>query len=103
MSEKIYRPWGWYQVGFQPETTGKIKFQTKHICVYPKKRLSLQSHFKRSEHWVMVKGTGIVQVGKDFLTLHENQHVYIPKETLHRITIQLIQISNLLKHKLVNI
>ena len=51
----------------------------------------------------MVKGTGIVQVGKDFLTLHENQHVYIPKETLHRITIQLIQISNLLKHKLVNI
>ena len=47
--------------------------------------MSLQSHSKRSEHWVIVKGTACVQVGKDNLILHPNQHVYIPKETLHRI------------------
>ena len=57
----------------------------KRIGVYPGKRLSLQSHYKRSEHWVIVKGKAKVQVGKDFQILHPNQHVYIPKETLHRM------------------
>ena len=79
--DKTSRPWGWYiNVKEEPKV-----FKIKHICVFPKKRLSLQSHFKRSEHWVIVKGTAKVQVGKDDLILHPNQHVYIPKETLHRI------------------
>ena len=79
--EKVERPWGWYiNVKEENET-----FKIKHICVYPGKRLSLQSHNRRSEHWVIVKGNAIVQVGKDQLCLHANQNVYIPKETLHRI------------------
>tara|TARA_B110000037_G_C17059110_1_gene481096 strand:+ start:169 stop:513 length:345 start_codon:yes stop_codon:yes gene_type:complete len=80
--DKVERPWGWY-INVKEE---KGFFKIKHICVKPKKRLSLQSHYKRSEHWVIVKGIATIQVGKDILTLHENQHVYIPKETLHRIT-----------------
>ena len=79
--EKVERPWGWY-INVKEENQ---VFKIKHICVYPGKRLSLQSHYKRSEHWVIVKGNAKVQVGKDVLCLHANQSVYIPKETLHRI------------------
>lgn len=79
---KVYRPWGWYINVHGHDNNG---FKVKHIGVYPGKRLSLQSHNKRSEHWVIVKGNACVQVGKDFLNLEPNQHVYIPKETLHRM------------------
>jgi len=79
---KVYRPWGYY---INIEGNDKSGFKVKRICVYPGKRLSLQSHNKRSEHWVIVKGNARVQVGKDFLNLEPNQHVYIPKETLHRM------------------
>ena len=79
--EKTHRPLGLY-INVKEE---KNCFKIKHIGVLPGKRLSLQSHFKRSEHWVMVKGIGKVTVGKDELILHKNQNVFIPKETLHRI------------------
>ena len=79
---KVYRPWGWY---INVEGSDDGGFKVKRIGVYPGKRLSLQSHYKRSEHWVIVKGKAKVQVGKDFQILHPNQHVYIPKETLHRM------------------
>lgn len=51
----------------------------------PGRRISLQSHHRRSEHWVIVKGVAKVTVGADEIMMHSNQHVYIPKETLHRI------------------
>lgn len=79
--EPVERPWGWY-INVKEE---KNVFKIKHICVYPGKRLSLQSHNKRSEHWVIVKGNAKVQVGKDQLLLHANQSVFIPTEALHRI------------------
>lgn len=77
----VNRPWGWY-INVKEESG---KFKVKHICVYPEKRLSLQSHFKRSEHWVIISGNAKVTLGKDELFLHRNQNIYIPKETLHRI------------------
>lgn len=77
----VSRPWGVYESIFQVDKT----CQVKTIVVFPGKRLSLQSHRHRSEHWVIVSGTGKVQVGKDFHILQKNQHIYIPKETLHRI------------------
>ena len=77
----VERPWGSYESIYTIES----KTQVKRITVKPQCRLSLQSHKHRSEHWVIVQGVGKVQIGKDYLTLHENQHVYIPKETLHRI------------------
>lgn len=79
---KVYRPWGWY-INIEGHDTGG--FKVKRIGVYPGKRLSLQSHYKRSEHWVITKGIAKVQIGMDFVTLNVNQHVYIPKETLHRM------------------
>ena len=79
---KAYRPWGWY---INVEGNDHSGFKVKRIGVYPGKRLSLQSHNHRSEHWVVVKGTAKVQVGKDFHILKKNQHVYIPIGVLHRM------------------
>jgi mannose-1-phosphate guanylyltransferase len=79
---KVFRPWGWY---INIEGNDNNGFKVKRIGVYPGKRLSLQSHRCRSEHWVIVKGKARVQVGKDFINLEPNHHVYIPKETLHRM------------------
>ena len=78
----VYRPWGYYTNIEGHDYNG---FKVKRIAVYPGKRLSLQSHNKRSEHWVIVKGTGRVQVGEKFIILEKDQHVYIPIKTLHRI------------------
>lgn len=79
---KIYRPWGWYINIDGGDNSG---YKVKRICVYPGKRLSLQTHNHRSEHWVIVKGTAKVQLGKDIHILRPNQSVYIPIEVLHRI------------------
>ena len=79
---KAYRPWGWYiSIDGNDHSGSKVK----RICVYPGKRLSLQSHNQRSEHWVIVKGTAKVQVGKDFHILRPNQSIYIPSGVLHRM------------------
>jgi len=59
MEEKSDRPWGWYSTINGNDYTG---YKVKKIGVYPGKRLSLQSHDKRSEHWVIIKGNAKVQV-----------------------------------------
>lgn len=74
------RPWGKYQVIYEDDTK-----KTKLITVYPNKRLSLQSHKYRSEHWVITNGTAKVQVGENILILNRNEYVYIPVGELHRI------------------
>jgi len=77
---KDHRPWGWYEsllVG--------SRFQVKRITVLPGASLSLQSHFHRSEHWIVVEGTARVTVDQDIRILTENQSVYIPLGAVHRI------------------
>ena len=81
-SNKVLRPWGWYTNIEGNDNTG---YKVKKIGVNPGKKLSLQSHSKRSEHWVIIKGKAKVQVGEDFHILHKNQHVYIPIGVLHRM------------------
>lgn len=80
---KFHRPWGFYETVLGGDDTGGYK--VKRITVYPRKRLSLQSHKKRSEHWVIVSGTAKVQVGEDVHVLSRNQSVYIPVGVLHRL------------------
>jgi len=80
--KKVFRPWGWY---INVEGDDYNGFKIKRIAVYPGKRLSLQSHNHRSEHWVIVKGNAKVQVGNDNILLNADQNVYIPIKTLHRI------------------
>jgi len=80
--KKVFRPWGWY---INVEGDDYNGFKIKRIAVYPGKRLSLQSHNHRSEHWVIVKGNAKVQVGSDNILLNADQNIYIPIKTLHRI------------------
>ncbi len=77
---KEFRPWGWYiNINEGPG------FKVKRIGVYPGKRLSLQTHAHRSEHWVLVKGKAKLQIGQDFHIITKNYHTYIPIGVLHRI------------------
>jgi mannose-1-phosphate guanylyltransferase len=79
-----YRPWGWYK-NIEGKDDGSLGFKIKRIGVYPGRRLSLQSHNFRSEHWVIVKGQAKVTLQDNELYLEKDQNVYIPVKTLHRI------------------
>ncbi|NDR59754.1 mannose-1-phosphate guanylyltransferase/mannose-6-phosphate isomerase [Aliiruegeria sabulilitoris] len=77
---KDHRPWGW----FESLVVGG-RFQVKRILVHPGAALSLQSHFHRSEHWIVVEGTAKVTVDDEVKLLTENQSVYIPLGAVHRM------------------
>jgi len=76
----VHRPWGTYR-----SIHNGHRVQVKHIMVKPGGQLSLQLHHHRAEHWVVVEGTAHVVRGEDMLVLHEDQSVYIPLETKHRL------------------
>ncbi|GJE57484.1 MULTISPECIES: mannose-1-phosphate guanylyltransferase/mannose-6-phosphate isomerase [Methylobacterium] len=78
---RMYRPWGWYQRIDIGE-----RFQVKRIMVTPGGRLSLQKHFHRAEHWVVVKGTAEVTLNEQIILVHENEAVYLPIGSMHRLT-----------------
>jgi mannose-1-phosphate guanylyltransferase/mannose-6-phosphate isomerase len=77
---KVERPWGSYET----LDTGP-RFQIKHINVGPGETLSLQMHFHRSEHWIVVRGTAQVTVGERNFLLQENESTYIPAGEKHRL------------------
>ena len=78
--ERMYRPWGWYQT-----LELQDRFQVKRIVVYPGGRLSLQKHFHRAEHWVVVRGAAQVTVGERVELINENRSIYIPLGEVHRL------------------
>ena len=80
LHDLVQRPWGSYQC-----LDNGVRFQVKRICVNPGKKISLQLHHHRAEHWVVVSGTAKVTRGEDVFTLNENQSTYIPAETKHRL------------------
>ncbi len=75
-----HRPWGSFTVLEEGE-----RYKIKRIVVNPKQRLSLQMHYHRSEHWVVIKGAAKVTIGEKELLAHENESVYVPKSTVHRL------------------
>ncbi len=77
---RMYRPWGWYQ----RIDTGQ-RFQVKRIMVKPGHRLSLQKHYHRAEHWVVVRGTAEITVDDQILLRHENEAAYLPIGSTHRL------------------
>ncbi len=78
--KRVYRPWGWYE-----QLSEGSRFQVKALMVNPGARLSLQSHYHRAEHWVVVSGTAEVQVAEETRLLSENESVYIPIGAKHRL------------------
>ena len=75
-----HRPWGWYRIIDDSED-----HKVKEIEVNSKSRLSLQSHSKRSEVWVVIKGEATVTVDETVLTLKANDSIYIPTGSKHRL------------------
>ena len=79
--KKKYRPWGNYLSLAESEN-----WQVKRIEVNVKGALSLQLHRKRSEHWIVVKGTALVEIDEKKFILEENQSTYIPLGSKHRLS-----------------
>src|SRR6516164_6206645 len=77
---KVHRPWGSYQSVDNGE-----RHQVKRIIVKPGQRLSLQKHYHRSEHWIVVRGAARVTVNELVKTVHENESIYIPIGAVHRL------------------
>ncbi len=76
----VFRPWGSYQ-----GIDAGDGYQVKHIMVKPGGRLSLQSHTKRAEHWIVVQGTAKVTCDDKVFLLNENQSTFIPLGARHRL------------------
>lgn len=77
---RVYRPWGWFQT-----IDDGYRYRVKHIQVNPGSKLSLQKHWHRSEHWVVVTGTALVTCGDKTFSLRENESTFIPAGTIHRL------------------
>lgn len=74
------RPWGYYKVLADTDT-----YKIKEIVILPHKRLSLQRHQRRSEHWYILTGRAEVTLDEKMIALVPGQSVDIPEGTLHRI------------------
>ena len=77
---RIYRPWGYYQ-----SVDEGARYQVKRIVVRPGGRLSLQKHYHRAEHWVIVRGAAEVTLNGEAHLLHENELIYLPIGSRHRL------------------
>lgn len=75
---KVHRPWGWYDALDRGD-----RFQVKRIVVNPGARLSIQMHYHRAEHWVVVKGVAEVTNGEDTYLLAQNESTFIPVGRRH--------------------
>jgi mannose-1-phosphate guanylyltransferase/mannose-6-phosphate isomerase len=77
---RTYRPWGSYE-----NIDAGNRFKVKRITVNPGSALSLQMHYHRAEHWIVVRGTARITKGDEVFLLNENQSTYIPHGTNHRL------------------
>jgi mannose-1-phosphate guanylyltransferase/mannose-6-phosphate isomerase len=75
-----HRPWGTYSV-----LAEESQFKIKRIVIDPGQRLSLQLHYHRNEHWIVIRGTAKVSVGDKETYVHKNQSVYVAKAEIHRL------------------
>ncbi len=80
LHQRVFRPWGSYESLIVSD-----RFQVKRIVVNPGEKLSLQKHFHRAEHWIVVAGTAEITRGDDVFILTEDQSTYIPLGTKHRL------------------
>lgn len=92
--QRMPRPWGWSQ------TTDRGKrFRVNRMMVQPGERLSLQMHYNRAEHWVILQGTAEITIGDEHRTLFENQSIYVAVAVRHqlynpgKIPLELIQVQ----------
>ncbi len=77
---RVYRPWGFYETLISGD-----RFQVKRIVVNAGHKLSLQKHFHRAEHWVVVNGSALVTCDDDEKLVRENESIYLPLGCVHRL------------------
>ena len=77
---RVDRPWGFYESLIRGD-----RFQVNRIVVKPGQRMSLHKHFHRAEHWVVVAGTALVTHDETETLIRENESVYLPVGTPHRL------------------
>lgn len=77
---RIYRPWGFYERLILGD-----RFQVKRIVVWPGHKLSLQKHYHRAEHWVVVTGCANVTCDDSITMVRENESIYLPLGSVHRM------------------
>ena len=80
LQSRTYRPWGYYIMVEEGEN-----FKVKKVVVKPKKKLSLQLHRKRAEHWVVLKGKATIKLNNKTFNLKPYQSIDIPKDAKHRL------------------
>ena len=80
-NQKVFRPWGTFT-----SIANEERWQVKRIEVKPGASLSLQMHHHRSEHWIIVSGTALVEIEDKIELFTENQSVYIPIGCKHRLS-----------------
>ncbi|MCK9467751.1 MAG: cupin domain-containing protein, partial [Candidatus Absconditabacterales bacterium] len=76
----VHRPWGIYTI-----LEENHRYKIKRIVVKPGKKLSLQKHFHRSEHWIVVSGTANVECSDKIELVKTNESIYIPMGEKHRV------------------
>ena len=91
----LYRSWGSTSLlGEGP------RYRMKKIRIKPNQKISLQMHYHRSEHWIVIAGTAKVTIGDDVQMLHENESIFIPQTTKHclenpgKIMLEVIEVQN---------
>lgn len=90
-----YRPWGYFVVLEEGP-----RYKIKRIVLKPGKKVSHQLHYHHSEHWIIVKGTARVTLGRTTTLVHENESTYVPKSTAHRlenpgkVPLEMIEVQN---------
>jgi len=77
---RTYRPWGFYEI-----LVNASHYKVKRITVFPGKRISLQRHFHRSEHWTIASGVATITLGTETADYATNQGAYIPIGVVHRL------------------
>jgi mannose-1-phosphate guanylyltransferase / mannose-6-phosphate isomerase len=77
---RLHRPWGFFECLIQGD-----RFQVKRLVVSPGCKLSLQKHFHRAEHWVVVQGSALVTRDDETMLVRENESVYLPLGCVHRL------------------
>lgn len=95
LNREVYRPWGKYD-----SIDAGERYQVKRITVKPGAKLSLQKHYHRSEHWIVVSGVANVTKGENTFMLHENESTYIQVgevhalENLGKVDLELIEVQS---------
>jgi mannose-1-phosphate guanylyltransferase len=80
LHREVYRPWGKYDsidVGH--------RYKVKCITVNPGEKLSVQKHFHRAEHWIVVQGTATVTKDEEVRNVYENESIYLPMGSVHAL------------------